>query len=154
MSAPLRPSSRVIPASVESQFLNRNVYTLVIPGPKVPGYQGDWVLWFSEREPDTETNARISAPVPARKYSLDDAPSSPSGPVAVTLQFAAVIDRAGRVSGAKVLRSSAAPAVRAKAIEELESWEFMPALRNGQPIEVEIAIEIPFELRSDAAAGR
>ncbi|MGD1073246.1 MAG: TonB family protein [Bryobacteraceae bacterium] len=154
MSAPLRPSSRVIPSSVEAQFANRDVYTLVIPGPNLPGYHGDWVVWFSVREPGDDLNARISAPIPVRKYLSEDEPAGTSQSVAASVQFAAVIDRNGRVTGAKILRSRAAEAIRAKALDELESWEFAPALRNGTPIEVDIAIEIPFELRSGASPAR
>ncbi len=147
MSAPLRPSSRVIPAAVEAQFANRNVYVLIIPSPDVPGYKGDWVIWFSEREAAVESNPRVSAPVPARKYSPDDAAALSVPPVSATVQFAALIDRNGKVSAVKVLRGRASGAVLAKAVLELESWEFSPALHNGTPVDVDVAIEIPLQIR-------
>ena len=37
--------------------------------------------------------------------------------------------------------------LRLKAIAELENWEFKPALRNGEPIDVDIVVEIPLLLR-------
>jgi hypothetical protein len=147
MSAPLRPSSRIIPRSVEAQFANRNVYTLVIPSPALPGYTGDWVMWFSERQPDEDPSAHISAPVPVRKYSSDVPATALLPPIAATVQFAAVIDRSGRVGLAKIVRGTVDPALRLRAMEELATWEFKPALRSGQPIEVDIVLEIPFELR-------
>jgi TonB family protein len=145
MSAPLRPSSRIIPVTVELLFTNRNVYTLVIPGPDLPDYAGDWVLWFSERQPDIGPS-RMSAPVPARKYSWTGADASDVAATGV-VQMAAVIDHNGHISAARFLRGSSADAFRRKAVGELEAWEFKPALRNGEPIDVDIVVEIPFQFR-------
>jgi TonB family protein len=153
LSVPLRPSSRVIPATVEAQFANRNVYTLVIPKPDLPEYSDDWVLWFSERQSGDMMAPRISAPVPARKYSLvGGAPvaNSANG----TLQLAAVVERSGRISAARILRGTAGDAFRRRALEELQTWEFQPALRNGEAIEVDIVLEISFQFRAGAQQAR
>lgn len=150
MSVPLRPSSRIIPASVEARFPGRDVFTLVIPGPSLPEYNGDWILWFSERHPpdQQEQAARVLAPVPMRKYSLTGAAvATLDSPESATIQMASVIDRSGHVIGARILRGgTTGEAFRLKAIEELETWEFQPALRNGEPIEVDVVLEIPFRL--------
>ncbi|MCC7155788.1 MAG: energy transducer TonB [Bryobacterales bacterium] len=143
LSAPLRPSARVIPATVESLFANRNVYTLLIPGPDIANYRGDWVLWFSARQAPETGLGSIAAPVPVRKFSLegdDPGEAEASG----TMQMAAIIDRAGRVSSVKVLRGPGGEPGRKKAAEELLSWEFQPALNNGQPMEVDVVLEITF----------
>jgi hypothetical protein len=146
MSAPLRPSSRIIPHSVEAQFANRNVYTLVIPSPNVPGYSDDWVMWFSERHSDDDPRAHIAAPIPVRKYGSSAPGVVTLSPVASIIQFAAIIDRNGRIAAPKIIRGSSDPPVMLKAMEELASWEFQPALRNGEPIDVDIVLEIPFQL--------
>src|ERR1035437_9179251 len=153
LSVPLRPSSRVIPATVEPQFANRNVYTLVIPKPDLPEYSDDWVLWFAERQSGDMMAPSISAPVPARKYSLvGGAPvaNSANG----TLQLAAVVERSGRISAARILRGTAGDAFRRRALEELQTWEFQPALRNGEAIEVDIVLEISFQFRAGAQQAR
>jgi TonB family protein len=148
MSAPLRPSSRIIPAAVDAQFANRNVYTLVIPRPNLPEYTDDWVMWFAERQIDNDVGLRILAPIPARKSSWIDADPPPQAPPsAATVRFAAIIDRNGRIASARILRSTAVQAFQLKAIAELETWEFKPALRNGEPIDVDIVVEIPLLLR-------
>ena len=148
MSAPLRPSSRTIPRTVEARFANRNVYTLVIPAPTLPEYNGDWVLWFSEREPGPEPSARISAPVPARKFEMKKAGASQAPPpLSGTVQLAAVIDQNGHLVSVKLMRSSGGESFSARALEEVQSWEFKPALRNGQSIDVDIVLEIPLMLR-------
>jgi TonB family protein len=148
MAAPLRPSSRVIPPAVEAQFANRNVYTFVIPDVGLPEYSGDWVLWFAEDASASGEFARISAPVPARKYApsadvLSAAETSAGG----AIQIAARIDSSGRVSAARVLRGPGSEAFRRRAADELQSWEFEPALRNGTPIAVDVVVELPFQPR-------
>ncbi len=148
VSAPLRPSSRVIPATVEARFAHRDVYTLVIPGPALQGYGGDWVMWFAERNPpEMSSGPRILAPIPARKFSAAAANTDGSGiPVSATFQFAASIDKAGHIGSVVVLRGSADPALRLRVVEEMGSWEFKPALRNGEPVEADVVVEIPFRL--------
>ena len=148
MSAPLRPSSRVIPAGVEAVFAGRNVYTLVIPGPGLPEYPGDWVMWFSERQLDNDPGLRILAPIPARKYTSKESDPTPLAPPSTaTIRFSATIDRNGRLASPRILRSTASEAFRLKATAELETWEFNPALRNGVPVDVDIVVEIPLQLR-------
>jgi hypothetical protein len=152
MSAPLRPSSRLIPATVEARFANRNVYTLVIPGPALPGYGGDWVLWFAEHDPSQiESRSLISAPLPARKYPIPGGDSYLGLPATADLQFAAMIDKTGHVRSAAVLRGSPDPALWRRALDELGSWEFKSALRNGEPMDVDIVIDIPFRFQSAGA---
>jgi TonB family protein len=152
MSAPLRPSSRIIPVSVEAQFANLNVYTLVIPNPGPAEYSSDWVMWFSERQPGEGENLHISAPIPSRKYSrVDQRTSSANAPVKATFQLAATIDHMGHLAAIRVLRGSTAAELRSKAVEDLETWEFKPALRNGDAIDVDVVLEIPFQLRLEAA---
>jgi len=144
MSVPLRPASRIIPASVETRFPGRDVYTLLIPGPNLPEYTGDWVLWFSERHPPDDHAARIVAPVPALKYYLTGATAA-TPQESGTIQLASIVDHNGHVSGVRILRGGATgEAFRAKAIEELETWEFQPAFRNGEAIDVDVVLEISF----------
>jgi hypothetical protein len=39
-------------------------------------------------------------------------------------------------------------------LAELQTWEFKPTLRNGEPIDVDVVLEIPFEFRPPAAQTR
>jgi hypothetical protein len=149
MAAPLRPSSRVIPPSVEAQFANRNVYTFVIPDVGLPEYSGDWVLWFAEDSSASGEFARISAPVPARKYAPSaDVPLAADTLVGGWIQIAARIDASGKVSATRVLRGPVSEAFRRRVADELQSWEFEPALRNGTPIAVDVVVELPFQPRN------
>ena len=149
MSVPLRPSSRIIPATVETRFTGRDVYTLLIPGPSLREYTGDWIIWFAERHPSDEHSTRILAPIPVRKFYLTGPAVTPADlQESGTVQLASLIDRNGRISGTRILRGgTTGEAFRLKAIEELETWEFQPALRNGEPIDVDVVLEIAFRFR-------
>jgi hypothetical protein len=155
MSAPLRPSSRIVPATVEAKFASRDVYALVIPGPKLAGYAGDWVLWFAPHQFEGGIGARIQAPIPARKESWSgegEAASDSNGKGSI--QFQAIIDSKGRVLSPQILRGLNSEPFRRRAAEELLTWEFRPSLRNGEAIDVDVVLEIPFEFRPPVSQTR
>ena len=43
-----------------------NVYTTVVPIPKLPQYTGDWIIWFAEQGQTPEAR-QMRAPMPAKK---------------------------------------------------------------------------------------
>jgi TonB family protein len=150
VSVPLRPSSRVIPLSVESQFARRNVYTLVIPGPSLRQYPGDWILWFSERASEGQLGGSLRAPLPVRKYVT--AEGEETSPSSASVQLSMVIDKDGKVVSPKVLKGAPSEAFRARALEEIATWEFEPARRNGIAVDVDAVIEL--QLSVAVAADR
>lgn len=155
MSAPLRPSSRVVPATVEARFANRDVFALVIPGPKLAGYAGDWVLWFGAHQAENGTSSRIQAPIPAKKEDTSSASgTTPDSDGKGSVQFQIVIDSKGHVLAPQVLRGPNSEPFRRRAIAELQTWEFKPALRNGEAIDVDAVLEIPFAFRPAGAQTR
>jgi hypothetical protein len=155
MSAPLRPSSRTVPATVEARFARRDVFVLVIPGPKLPCYSGNWVVWFAAHQPDVGSVARILAPIPARKEERSgDAGSSPDSAGKGIVQFEAVVDSRGRVLTPRVLSGLGSESFRRRALAELRTWEFKPTLRNGEAIDVDVVLEIPFEFPPPTSQAR
>ena len=155
MSAPLRPSSRIVPSTVEAKFANRDVYALVIPGPKLAGYAGDWVLWFAPHSAGGGDGARIQAPIPARKenWSGDTGPDQDANGKG-SIQFQAIIDSKGKVLSPQILRGLTSEPFRRRAAAEILTWEFKPSLRNGEAIDVDVVLEIPFEFRPQASQTR
>jgi hypothetical protein len=141
MSAPLRAGARVVPALVEGVFNGRSVYTLVVPDVKVAGYQGDWVIWFGGRETG---EGRMSAPYPAAKALVDGAAGGNAEGRPAFVQFGAVIGTDGRLSKVRVLKTRADEAVKTRAVLELQTWAFRPAMLNGRPVEVDAVIEVTF----------
>lgn len=146
MSAPLRPSSRTLPRAIEARFRERIVYVLVIPKPNLPDYIGDWTMWFSERSFESTAASSMRAPVPVRKILRPDPPPAPGSGAEGWVQVSAIIGKDGKVTSITPLPGRA-PAVAAKAAEDLANWEFRPASKNGEAIEIEVVIEVPFHVR-------
>ena len=146
MSVPLRPASRVLPREIESRFASRIVYTLVIPKPNFPEYAADWTIWFAERGTSSTVASAIRPPVPILKTIRGESLAPPATLPGTWVQVSAVIGKDGKVGGiAPVLGRN--PAVAARAAEDLANWEFRPAQRNGEAVEIEVVIEIPFRFQ-------
>lgn len=144
LSVPLRPASRTIPASVDIRFQGRNVYTMVMPIENLPEYAGDWIIWFAEREPKPGNTPLMRAPVPFRKYEpVEQAVSG--NRTGQRVQITAILSKNGRLESVSLL-TMAGSAVQDAVIRDVMSWEFKPATRNGMPVDVEVVIEIPFNL--------
>jgi Gram-negative bacterial TonB protein C-terminal len=145
VSAPLPPSSRNIPKLIEARFRGRIVYTILVPMKGLPGYAGDWTIWFAEREYATGggSGAPMRAPLPVRKPVLADATFvvSPG-----QVRLSATMNKVGKMDSIAVIEGSG-PAVDA-AIEDVERWEFLPALRSLEPVDIDLVIEIPFGINT------
>jgi len=146
MSAPLRPSSRTLPPAIEARFYNRIVYMLVVPKPNLPEYAADWTIWFAERVVAAAAPAAVRAPLPVRKTIRSDAPAAGDPGTEKWVQVAGVIGKDGKISAVIPLPGRNA-AIGAKLAVDLINWEFRPASRSGEPIEVDAVIEVPFRAR-------
>jgi hypothetical protein len=141
LSAPLPPSSRSVPAYIEAHFRGRVVYAMIVPMKKVPGYAGDWIIWFAEHQPADGIGATVQmrSPLPIRRSIVSDA-----GEVSVPpphAQISAFIDKLGHV-GSVAIAGNGSSAANDAAIADLRSWEFLPAMRNRQPVDVDVVVEI------------
>jgi len=152
LSAPLPPTSRNIPKVIEARFRGRVVYTMLLPMKGLPGYAGDWTIWFAERDhPEgVGSAAPMRAPLPIRKpIRADIAPREVS---AGTIQLWVTMNKAGKMDAAAAIDGSGTAADAA--ILDLESWEFLPALRNREPVDIDLIVEIPFGINPKAASPR
>jgi hypothetical protein len=144
LSVPLRPSNRSIPRNVEARFQGRSVYTMVVPIENLPAYSGDWILWFAERQPVAGQTPVMRAPLPYRRMEpVDQKP--PGSSSAERVQIWALLEKDGRLAQ-MTISSKAGPDAEQAIAQDLESWEFKPATRDGVPIDVEVIIEITFNL--------
>ena len=159
MLAAVRPSTVAAPALIppkasatrvasgpDPRFEGRVVYTVALQMPNVTSYSGSWILWYAERERRAGEAAEISPPNPLRKvdpiYDLSAVDEHVEGKV----QLAAVIHTDGYVYGITVL-SGLDPRLDKNAMTALRKWEFEPARRDGAPVDVDVVIEIPFQLK-------
>jgi len=122
------------------------VYVLVIPKPNLPDYIADWTMWFSERSFESTAASSMRAPVPVRKTLRPESPPGEGSGSDGWVQLAAVIGKDGKIRSITPLPGRNPP-VASKAAEDLANWEFRPASKNGDPIEVEVVIEVPFHVR-------
>lgn len=149
LSVPLRPSSRSIPRSVDAVFQGRNVYTMVVPIENLPAYVGDWILWFAERNPVPGETPVMRSPLPFRKLEpLELKPAGPSG--AERVQISAVLEKDGRF-GRIAVPAKAGTDLEQTVVQDLQAWQFKPATRDGVPIDVDVILEITFNLAQTPA---
>jgi Gram-negative bacterial TonB protein C-terminal len=149
LSVPLRPSSRTIPRFVDARFQGRNVYTMVVPIENLPAYAGDWIIWFAEKQPVSGSTPLMRAPLPFRRMEPVD-PGPAGSPGQARVQIAAILDKDGKL-GKLVILTRPATMTEQAVVQDLESWEFKPATRDGAPVDVEVVIEIPFNLAAAMA---
>lgn len=149
LSVPLRPQSRTIPRAIDAKFQGRNVYTMLVPIENFAPYSGDWILWFAERQSKPGETPFVRAPVPVRKFESVQ-PMPPGTRSELRVQFAAVITKEGKVDNLALMRS-VNPVFDKLVLDDLASWEFKPATRDGMPIDVDVVFEIPYVLPTQIA---
>jgi Gram-negative bacterial TonB protein C-terminal len=149
LSVPLRPGSRTIPRAIDTRFQGRDVYTMVIPIENLPRYSGDWILWFAERDQKAGDRPSLRSPIPLRKIEPLEEPLA-GARTEFRVQITALIKRDGKIDGITLLRP-VAPGLERAVIQDLASWEFKPATRDGAAVDVDIVIEIPFSLPPEIA---
>jgi len=149
LSVPLRPASRTIPRQIDARFQGRLVYTMVVPIENLPDYSGDWILWFAEQQPKPGDSPLMRAPIPLRKFEPVET-LVPSARTEFRIQLAAVIRKDGKIDGISLLRNTGAAFAQA-VIQDVASWEFKPATRDGTAVDVDVILEIPFSFSSEIA---
>ncbi|MDP9169925.1 MAG: energy transducer TonB, partial [Acidobacteriota bacterium] len=60
------------------------------------------------------------------------------------VQFSAIILKSGQLDSVELYENSAT-AAKIAAIADLRQWRFVPALRDGLPVDVEVVLEIPYQ---------
>jgi TonB family protein len=158
---PIPPPDLAAPGGLDP-LANRDkpVYSLAINMPNITSYSGSWVIRFAELGSSGQEQARAARqqseeePAPERKLSAPN-PRLKVDPkyiraaahegVEGTVVLYAVIGMDGLVRGARIMRSLDAR-LDASALEAFSKWKFDPATSAGAPVDVEVVVEIPFQL--------
>jgi TonB family protein len=126
-------------------FAGRRSYTLSVNMPNLNTATGSWIIHFVERVPNL-TPSPIAAPEVLSK-------SDPAYPgelihdgVQGTVVLTAIIHADGSVSDIAVAKSLD-PRLDKNAMQALSRWLFRPALKNGQAIDLEAVITVPFRTK-------
>jgi TonB family protein len=118
---------------------------MAIQMPNITSYIGSWLMWYSERTARPISTAVITPPVVHRKVDPKYIAAAVSERVEGTVRLTAVIRKDGTI-GAVELSRGLDERLDRTAQEALAKWQFAPAMRNGEPIDVDILVEIPFRL--------
>jgi TonB family protein len=139
------PSAVRVASAPDSRFDGRTVYMMAIQMPNLTSYVGSWLMWYSERSARPVSTAVITPPVVHRKVDPKYIAAAVSERVEGIVRLTAVINKDGTV-GAVELVHGLDDRLDRTAQEAMAKWQFAPAMRNGEPIDVDILVEIPFRL--------
>ena len=140
-----------VSSAPEARFIGRDVFMMAIQMPNLTSDSGSWLMWYSDRTSRTVGLAPIAPPIPHRKVDPKYVATAAADHVEGKVELACVIGREGEVSGVELVRGLD-DRLNASAVEALRKWQFWPATREGQPIDVDVLVEIPFRLAPHAQA--
>jgi len=133
----------------DRRFDGRDVYMMAIQMPNLTSYSGSWLMWYADRTAREVGLSPVAPPVAHRKVDPKYIAAAAADRIEGKVQLACVIGKDGRVSTVELVRGLD-DRLNQSAIEALAKWEFTPATRRGEPVEVEVLVEIPFRLAPHA----
>jgi len=134
-----------VSSAPDKRFTGRDVYMMAIQMPNLTSYSGSWLMWYADRTAREVGLAPVAPPVPHRKVDPKYVAAAAADRVEGKVQLACVIGKDGRVSTVELVRGLD-DRLNQTAEEALAKWEFTPATRHGEPVEVDVLVEIPFRL--------
>jgi TonB family protein len=129
----------------EQIFSRRRVYSMNVNMPNFNSATGSWIIHFSEqRLPGAPTGTgTINAPGPVHKVD----PQYPSTLMEAHIEgeviLYGVIRKNGSVDSVQLVRGIDSR-LNANAMAAFSEWKFEPATRDGQPVDLEAIVHIPF----------
>ena len=145
------PNFSMLPpgAKPEQIFATKRVYTMNVNMPNLNSSTGSWILNFTElrTNPDAPriTSSDLSGPAAVKKVDPKYPPTLISDRVEGEVVLYAVIRHDGSVDSIQVVHGIDEQ-LDANAMSALAQWKFRPAARQGEPVELEAIVHIPFRL--------
>jgi TonB family protein len=133
-----------VSSSPDPLWIGRVIYAMSIQMPNVTSYSGSWMIWYAERNA-AAAEGELTLPAPLRKVDPKYFPAAIAEGVEGTVRLAAIILKNGRVASVRLLRHLD-DRLDQSAQDALDEWQFEPALRNGQPVDIDVVVEVPFRL--------
>lgn len=141
---PGRGATKVMSAP-DPRMSGREVYMMAIQMPNLTSYSGSWLMWYAARTASAVAQAPLAPPVAHRKVDPKYVQAAADEHVQGNVRLACEIDTEGNVSRVELLQGVDAR-LNQTAVEALSKWQFYPATRNGDPVAVDVVVEIPFRL--------
>jgi len=136
-------------AKPEQIFATKKIYTLNVNMPNMNSSTGSWILNFSELRANPDgphmVSADLAGPAPVKKIDPKYPPSLISDRVEGEVILYAVIRRDGSVDSIQLVQGLDEQ-LDANAMQALSQWKFRPASKEGEPVELEAIVHIPFHL--------
>lgn len=137
-------------APPEQVFSTKRVYSMNVNMPNLNSVTGSWIIHFSELNLGgaAKLSGALAAPSPLRKVD----PKYPATLIAqridgeVTLY--AVIRKDGSVDSIQLVKGIDHELDK-NAMAAFAQWKFQPASRDGQPVDLEAIVHIPFRFRDE-----
>ena len=125
-------------------FGSRPAYSMTLNMPNLNSAGGSWIIRFAELQETSTQNGDLIAPVAEHKvdppYPMELMRDNVSG----TVTLRAIIRTDGSVGDIKVV-NGADKRLDYYATQALARWHFLPAEKNGTPVDVEAIVMIPFK---------
>jgi TonB family protein len=148
------PNFATLPAGAQPEqiFASKKIYKMLVNMPNLNSATGSWILNFSELHTNPGGSrlalSDISAPGPLRKVDPKYPPTLIKEHVEGEVVLYAVIRSDGSVDSIQLVHGIDEQ-LDANAVEALSRWKFRPGTKQGNPVDLEAIVHIPFHLRSD-----
>jgi TonB family protein len=138
------PTAFRVSSAPDPLFSGRDTFALSVQMPNITSYSGSWMIWFALRD-ESAPGGLLTPPVPIHKVDPKYYPAAMADRVEGRVRLAAVIRKNGSVDSVMLLQHLD-ERLDQSSQEAMYQWLFEPALRNGQPVDVDAIFEIPFRL--------
>ena len=129
----------------ERVFRGRKYYTMALNTPNLTSAGGSWIFRFAERGAASKAGD-VTAPIAVREVD----PAYPADMIRENIQgvviLYAIIRTDGTVAEVKVLEGFD-DRLDENARKALSAWHFVPGTRDGNPVDLEAVVRIPFRTR-------
>jgi TonB family protein len=135
-------------AKPEAIFASKRVYTVHVNMPNLNSATGSWILNFSELQGDASGRRvaiadDVASPQPLRKVDPKYPPTLIAEHVEGEVVLYAVIRKDGSVDSIQLVRGID-ERLDANAMHAFAQWKFRPAEKQGEAIDLEAIVHIPF----------
>jgi TonB family protein len=139
-------TSSTPPSEIErSVFHDRKSYSMILNMPNLNSAGGSWIIRFAEKA-EEDADSDLTAPEATRKVDPGYPAELMRQNVHGTVILYAVIHRDGSVGDVKIL-SSVDERLDRFARTALSRWQFRPATKNGNAVDLEAVVTIPFQAK-------
>lgn len=132
-------------AAPEQIFSRRRVYSMNVNMPNFNSATGSWIIHFSEMHLAAAPggNGTVNAPGPVHKVDPKYPTTLMDAHIEGEVILYAVIRKSGAVDSVQLVRGVDSR-LDANAMAAFSEWRFEPATRDGQPVDLEAIVHIPF----------